>query len=130
MLISTRTVVCFLFCFFTPHTFSGDFSISEGSSFYSARKEIMSSGWRPLKTHLKFEDGTYQSDFGEAAFYKEADIIEIEYCAGTGNGYCFFNYKKNSSCLRVTTEGMYDPKTQSPVILKWEKVDCKGLLTQ
>ena len=83
---------------------ASDPGIREGDNFYSVRQSIISSGWSPLKTYLTFEDGSYQSDFGEAAYYKESGIIEIESCAGTGLGYCFFNYQKKqylpTNCYR------------------------------
>jgi len=109
---------------------AGDLGIREGDNFYSARQSIISSGWSPLKTYVTFEDGSYQSDFGEAVYYKESGITEIESCAGTGLGYCFFNYKKNNTCLQIVTEGMFDSQKKSPVILRWRNVDCESLVTQ
>lgn len=104
-----------------------DAPFEQGIDFYQARGELIIIGWKPLTTFTKFENGELENDFGEALTYKQNNFIEIESCSGTGEQYCIFNYQKSSECLRVVTQGMYDPKTNSPVVINWKTVDCSSL---
>ena len=91
----------------------------KGQYFAKARMNLLHAGWRPVVSHLKFADGTYQRLAGDAGTMTDASWKEVEYCSGTGLNFCFFNYSRNGHCLRVETQGEYSPQDSSPQVLSW-----------
>lgn len=114
----------------TDSILAKNIEITKGEAFFSAREKIIKSGWKPIKTYSKFEDGELENEFGEAFTYKQKNYLEIESCSGTGEQYCIFNYQKNNACLKIVTQGLYDPETNSPIVIRWENIDCKKLITK
>lgn len=70
-----------------------------GLSIKVARKVLMAHGWRPLRPR----DGQDQAWL--AVQLGTGGIVEAESCAGTGVGYCAFNYRNAAGGLYVRTAG-------------------------
>jgi len=84
-----------------------------------ARKRIMDAGWKPVEAKLE-EDQGYENDLHKAG------VTEADGCAGTGMGYCSFEYTGAFGKLSVTTTGDPDVKKGDfPKVLKYE-VTCGG----
>ncbi|PMY47738.1 hypothetical protein C1X69_12960 [Pseudomonas sp. FW305-67] len=66
-------------------------------SFLNARKALIKHGWKPSLPNEMQPVGT-------AVILKNMGIIEVERCT-QGVQYCEFNYKKNKTCLVVSTTG-------------------------
>ena len=65
----------------------------------AARKILIAHGWRPQRPSESPNEWNLAADFAKRG------IIEAENCAGTGAGYCAFNYRSPAGVLHVTTAG-------------------------
>lgn len=64
-----------------------------------ARKRLIAYGWRPQKPTEELNGGIDED-------LKKQGVVEVEACAGTGFGYCAFNYEhKKGFGLRVISAG-------------------------
>jgi hypothetical protein len=63
-----------------------------------ARKLSSDAGWKPVPAKPETDEG-YESDL------RKAGLTEAESCAGTGMGYCNFDYEGAAGKLSVTTMG-------------------------
>jgi hypothetical protein len=70
-----------------------------GKPIDAARKILIAHSWRPLRP------SEIPNDLNLAADFAKRGIIEAENCAGTGAGYCAFNYRSPAGVLHVTTAG-------------------------
>ena len=84
-----------------------------------ARKLIMEAGWKPVLAKPETDQG-YENDF------RKAGVTEADGCAGTGMGYCRFDYENAAGKLSVTTTGDPDvEKGNFPKVLRYS-VKCGG----
>jgi hypothetical protein len=70
-----------------------------GKPLNAARKVLIAHGWRPSRPRER------PDELDMAAQLAKQGIIETESCAGTGVGYCKFNYRSPAGLLSVTTAG-------------------------
>lgn len=120
----------FLFYFFTAtcsSCFANDAPLRTGDSLYESRKELISSGWVPIVTYEKMDDGTLRRSLGNAKKIYGDGIPEVETCSGAGIPFCSFNYKKEDLCLQVVTIGEYDEEEKKLAIHHWNLIDCQSL---
>lgn len=74
----------------------------------TARTKLRAFGWRPLRVSRDGDMWAVEKDL----FAK--GVTEIESCAGTGYGFCAFNYKhKKGFTMRVITAGEEDHRVTS-----------------
>jgi hypothetical protein len=64
-----------------------------------ARRMLFAQGWKPERPAEK------PGDFDMAHEMAEKGLVEAEACAGTGVGYCSWNYRGKADELRVITVG-------------------------
>ena len=80
----------------------------KGLDYYKARKRLFAAGWKPLQTKSSIGPGITT---GNGPLFWDRGYREIEYCSGTGMGYCGFLFKDGyGNRLRVTTEGEERPR--------------------
>jgi hypothetical protein len=84
----------------------------------TARASLMKAGWLPRETVLVNADGERENQWGDAGVLYRAGITEVEFCNGTGANYCFYNYRRGSSCLRLLTQGEFLPGKYQPQVVK------------
>jgi len=84
-----------------------------------ARKLILDAGWKPVPAKPETDEG-YENNL------RKAGLTEAESCAGTGMGYCNFEYEGAAGKLSVTTTGDPDvEKGEFPTVLSYS-VECGG----
>jgi hypothetical protein len=79
-----------------------------------ARQALMAAGWRPVPSQ-RLPAGSREAELSARG------MVEVDSCAGTGMGFCLFNYTGAAGRLSVTTVGDADP----PVVSGYG-VDCAG----
>lgn len=87
-----------------------------GKPFSVTREKLLSDGWAPVETNLTNAKGVAERERGEAAKYLAAGYVEIERCTGGSRNYCFLNYKRRGTCLRVRTLGALDLPASDPKV--------------
>lgn len=87
-----------------------------GKPFSATREKLIEQGWEPVETNLTTAKGAPERSRGEAAKFLDAGFNEIERCTGGQKNYCFLNYKRRGTCLRVRTLGALDLPAQDPKI--------------
>jgi hypothetical protein len=94
--------------------------IQNGWNLSHARAVLMRDGWEPVRTFLRYRDGSLQKQFGDSRIILQAGYPEMEYCSGTGLNYCFLNYRKHHVCVRMETQGEYHPEFhREPIVVGW-----------
>lgn len=83
-----------------------------------ARKALLAQGWTPRETFLALDDGTRESQWGDAGLLYRAGFVEVERCTGTGANYCTFNYRRGRSCLVLQTKGEFEPGRYEPAVVQ------------
>lgn len=83
-----------------------------------ARKALLAQGWTPRETFLTLNDGTRESQWGDAGLLYRAGFVEVESCTGTGANYCTFNYRRGRSCLVLQTKGEFEADHYEPVVVQ------------
>lgn len=83
-----------------------------------ARATLIKSGWMPRETFLMNAEGQRENQWGDAGILLRAGVVEVEFCTGTGVGYCFYNYRKKGRCLRLLTQGEFSPGEYQPQVIK------------
>ncbi len=119
-----------LLCFFIAacsFCFADDMTLKEGDPLHKARKELINSGWSPIVTYEKMDDGTLRKSLGDAKKIHADGIPEIETCSGAGVPFCSFNYRRGGDCLQVVTIGEYEGKGKPLSIHHWNSIDCQSL---
>jgi hypothetical protein len=86
--------------------------------FDAARKILIARGWKPQRPDEK------PGEYDLAAEFAKKGVIEAESCAGTGVGYCAFNYRGPAGTLSVTTVGGEEELKDNTVVNY--SVACKG----
>jgi hypothetical protein len=81
-----------------------------GLTYHEARKKLMAAGWQPRTIPLNYRDeGTAES--GNALIFIEQGYEEVIDCAGTGLGYCLFEFSDvYGNYLEVVTAGQESPE--------------------
>lgn len=87
-----------------------------GKPFSVTREKLLSEGWTPVETNLTNAKGVPERERGEAGKFFAAGYTEIERCTGGARNYCFLNYKRRSTCLRVRTIGTLDLPATDPKV--------------
>jgi hypothetical protein len=87
-----------------------------GKRFSVVREKLLADGWTPAETNLTIVKGAPERERGEAAKFFAAGYTEIERCTGGARNYCFLNYKRRSTCLRVRTLGKLDLPAADPKV--------------
>lgn len=87
-----------------------------GKPLDAARKVLIAHGWRPQRP----SESPGETDL--AADFAKQGIIEAESCAGTGVGYCEFNYRGPSGVLSMTTVGG-EPEPANNTVVRYS-VGC------
>ena len=95
-------------------------SPSKGQSITTARQILLYSGWKPRRTNLMWgeQNNEPENQWGDAGALYKAGFIEVETCSGTGKNFCFFNYERKGKCLRLTTQGEFNPGKYEPMVIK------------
>lgn len=87
-----------------------------GKPFSVTREKLLADGWVPVETNLTSARGVPERERGEAARFFAAGFTEIERCTGGARNYCFLNYKRRNTCLRVRTIGTLDLPSSDPKV--------------
>ena len=91
--------------------------LKKGMRFPAARKLLIKSKWQPVNVH-KGKDYTF---IGVENALIKAHIEEVENCA-IDKAICQFNYRKQSKCLRLYTQG---EKIEDMRVYHWTD-ECPG----
>ncbi|MCC6248016.1 MAG: hypothetical protein IT499_09695 [Rubrivivax sp.] len=84
--------------------------------FSATREKLLADGWAPVETNLTTARGAPERERGEAGKFLTAGYNEIERCTGGKRNYCFLNYKRGNTCLRVRTLGTLDLPASDPKV--------------
>lgn len=87
-----------------------------GKPFSATREKRLAVGWAPVETNLTTAKGAAKRERGEAGKYLAAGFVEIERCTGGARNYCFLNYKRRGTCLRLRTIGELDLPASDPKV--------------
>lgn len=112
-------VTCVVAALLVPglaHAAGKEMSGLVGKPFSSVRAKLMDDGWTPVETNLTTARGQPERSRGEAAKYLEAGFPEIERCTGGSRNYCFLNYSRRGTCLRIRTIGTLDLPAADPKV--------------
>ncbi len=84
-----------------------------------ARKALIAKGWQPVAGHFD-----QSSMYGRERGLQKRGLVEVQDCAGTGFGFCTFNYRSAGSVLSVVTVGDADDTGDGlPPVIRYD-VKC------
>ncbi len=92
----------------------------QGLAITQARSNLLKSGWLPRATYLMWGENQDEpaNQSGDAGLLHRAGLSEVEMCTGVEKNFCFFNYVRDGRCLRLTTEGEFNPGSYEPMVVK------------
>jgi hypothetical protein len=94
-------------------SFSQNLTLSKNISYLSARKQLLSQGWKPV-----IRGNTWNMDFNKEVDlrYRANGVGEFWGCNGIGNNICYFYFKnKTGTLLQVGVLGGTKPTLKSKV---------------
>jgi len=105
--------------------------LAEGQTYQIARERLLSQGWKPQVSSLRYATGELKRDFGDAAIMVSAGYIEILDCSGTGTNICEFGWRKEGTCLLVVTRGEIVAHSHFPTVSQWRlKAGCASVASE